>query len=81
MLDNTYLSDAWSVGSTVANIQGAAGETGVTLSYALVPGDGSDNNADFTINGTTLRSAVPFNHAAPEHLSYSHRRHRQQRDV
>ena len=59
MLDNTYLSDAWSVGSTVANIQGAAGETGVTLSYALVPGDGSDNNADFTINGTTLRSPCP----------------------
>ena len=62
-LDNTLLSNNWPVGSLVANLLGAPGEAGVTLSYALVPGDGSDDNASFTIDGSTLLSAVTFNYA------------------
>ena len=63
-LDNTILSNLWPVGSTVAHLLGVPGEAGVTLSYALVPGDGSDDNSAFTINGSTLLSAAPFNYAA-----------------
>ena len=60
MLSNTILADALPLGSTVATLLGTPGEAGVTLSNALVPGAGSDDNADFTINGTTLLSAAPI---------------------
>ena len=68
-LDNTLLSNNWPVGSLAANILGTPGEAGVTLSYALVNGDGSEDNDAFTINGSTLLSAVPFNYAVQS--SYS----------
>ena len=69
MLSNTLLSNTAPAGSTVAALQGAPGETGeaeVPLVYTLVPGDGSDNNASFTITGSTLFSAVTFNYAVQQ---------------
>ena len=57
------ISNQWPVGTLVANLLGAPGEANVTLSYAFVPGAGGEDNSAFTINGSTLLSAVPFNYA------------------
>ena len=69
MLDNTNIANPCPTGALVANLLGAPGEAGVTLSYALVSGDGSADNADFTIDGSTLLSALPFNY--PVQNSYN----------
>ncbi len=54
MLDNTNCYSSLPVGSTVANLLLSPGEQDVTLSSALVPGNGSNDNADFAIVGTQL---------------------------
>ena len=80
MLDNTSINNTLPVGSLVANLLVAPGEAGVTLSCALVPGDGSDDNAAFTIDGTRLLSAVRLIPPGKRPI-HPHWHHRQQRDV
>ena len=53
-LDNNLISNMLPLGGLVANLLGTPGEAGVTLSYELVPGDGSADNADFIISGNTF---------------------------
>ena len=59
-LDTTTIYSSLPVGGTAANLLVAPGEAGVTLSCALVAGEGSDDNAAFTIDGTRLLSTLRF---------------------
>ncbi|MBX7207907.1 MAG: thrombospondin type 3 repeat-containing protein [Verrucomicrobiaceae bacterium] len=58
------------VGTTLAEITGGGTESGLRCTYTLVSGTGDDDNADFTINGTSLIQSGPLERAtkAVRHL-------------
>jgi len=51
-------------GTTVGTLSGTDANAGETLSFALVSGAGSDDNAAFTLVGATLRTAATFDFEA-----------------
>ena len=54
------------VGTTVGALSAGDPDPGDTHSFALVPGQGSDDNGSFQIVGNTLRTDAVFNYESPE---------------
>ncbi|MFZ5879909.1 MAG: S-layer homology domain-containing protein, partial [Chloroflexota bacterium] len=49
-------------GAVVGTLSSVDADTGETFTYSLVPGDGDDDNADFTIVGDQLQTAHSLNY-------------------
>ncbi|HNA88042.1 MAG TPA: S-layer homology domain-containing protein [Anaerolineales bacterium] len=60
-LSASSLTENLPSGTTVGTFSTADPDTGDTFTYSLVSGNGSTDNAAFTISGNTLQSAQPFN--------------------
>ena len=52
------------VGTTVGTLSASDEDSGSTLVFSLVPGAGGDDNALFSISGSTLRTAAPLDFEA-----------------
>jgi glucuronoarabinoxylan endo-1,4-beta-xylanase len=69
MLLNSTVSENLSSGATVGNLLALDPDCANTFTYNLVSGTGSDDNASFSISGSTLKTAATFNYQAKN--SYS----------
>lgn len=58
-MDHTSVPET-SAGTALAKLSGGGVESGVLCTYSLVSGNGSDDNALFTISNSTLSSAAPL---------------------
>ena len=63
-LSSTRVSEAGIAGATVATLGTTLDVTGSTITYSLVNGIGSADNAAFTIVGSQLRRVAAFNYEA-----------------
>jgi hypothetical protein len=63
-LSGTSVTDNLPAGTTVASLSSSELLTGGTFTYSLVSGTCSNDNASFTINGSTLRTAAVFDSLA-----------------
>jgi hypothetical protein len=61
-LTGTTVAENQPAGTAVGTLSTADPEVGDTFTYALVTGDGSDDNASFTIDGDQLRTTAVFDH-------------------
>ena len=61
-LSNNLIDENSPDGITVGNLSVTDPDATDTHSYSLVPGDGDRDNATFTINGTTLKTASSLNY-------------------
>lgn len=68
-LSDSSIQEAQPIGTTIGNFSASDPDEGDALSYSLVAGDGSADNASFTIDGNTLKSAVIFE--LTEQVSFS----------
>ena len=68
-LSATSVADGTASGQTVATISATDSDAGDTLTYSLVSGTGSTDNASFTVNGNQLLLATTVNMATKS--SYS----------
>jgi hypothetical protein len=68
-LSNTYVAENRPSGTTVGVFSTTDPDTSATFTYTLVGGEGSTDNASFTITGATLQTAASFNFEAKQ--SYS----------
>jgi hypothetical protein len=59
-LSSADVAESQPAGTTVGTLSGTDVNAGDALSYALVNGEGSEDNAAFTIDGTTLSTAAAF---------------------
>ncbi|MBL9142240.1 MAG: hypothetical protein JNM99_01045 [Verrucomicrobiaceae bacterium] len=64
-LSATEVVEGSPVGSTIAEITGGGAESGLRCTYALVSGTGSDDNAAFTVSGSSLLNAVVLSSSQP----------------
>lgn len=64
-LSFTEVVEGAPAGTVLAEIIGGGVESGMLCSYTLVGGSGSDDNASFTISGSTLRNAGVLSAAQP----------------
>ena len=58
LLSNNRLAENQAAGVTVGTLSSIDADAGETFSYALVPGVGSNHNANFSIDGATLRTTA-----------------------
>ncbi len=63
-LSPTSVAENQPVGTTVGALSAGDPDPGDTHSFALVPGQGSDDNGSFQIVGNTLRTNAVFNYEA-----------------
>ena len=63
-LSNESVAENQPVGTTVGTLSAGDPDPGDTHSFALVPGQGSDDNGSFQIVGNTLRTNAVFNYEA-----------------
>ena len=63
-LSPTSVAENQPAGTTVGALSAGDPDPGDTHSFALVPGQGSDDNGSFQIVGTTLRTNAVFNYEA-----------------
>jgi hypothetical protein len=68
-LSNASIDENKASGSTIGTLSATDPDAGDTHTWSLVPGDGSTDNASFTIDSSTLKSAAVFNYEAKN--SYS----------
>ena len=61
-LSNDELSENTPAGATIGTISVTDPDGGDTHSYSLVAGEGDTDNAAFTLQGTTLKTAVALNY-------------------
>ena len=61
-LSNNELSENTPAGATIGTISVTDPDGGDTHSYSLVAGEGDTDNAAFTLQGTTLKTAVALNY-------------------
>lgn len=59
-LDNASVDENQAPGTTVGNLSTTDPDSGDTHSYSLVPGTGDDDNAQFQIIGSTLKTDATF---------------------
>ena len=64
LLSNATVAENEPVGTAVGTFSTTDPDTGDTHTYALVTGAGDDDNASFTIDGDTLRTAETFDFEA-----------------
>ncbi len=63
-LSNASVAENQPVGTTVGTLSAGDPDPGDTHSFALVPGQGSDDNGSFQIVGSALRTNAVFNYEA-----------------
>jgi cyclophilin family peptidyl-prolyl cis-trans isomerase len=68
-LSNASVLEKLAVGAVVGTFSTTDPDAGDTFTYSLVSGDGSTDNASFTISGNTLKTAASFDRAVKS--SYS----------
>jgi VCBS repeat-containing protein len=68
-LSASSIAENQPTGTTVGSFSTADPDVGNTFTYTLVSGDGGDDNASFTIDGDTLKTAASFDFEAES--SYS----------
>ncbi len=68
-LSSSSVEENKAVGTTVGTLSTTDPDAGETFTYTLVSGTGSTDNAQFTISGSSLKSAASFNFEAKS--SYS----------
>jgi len=59
-LSSTSIAENAASGTSVATLSATDADAGDTFTYTLVSGTGSTDNANFTISGSTLRTAAVF---------------------
>lgn len=68
-LSNTSVAENAAVGTVVGTLSAHDEDTGDTLTFALVAGDGDTGNACFTIEGNLLKTAQVFDYEQyPQHF-------------
>ncbi|MCB2408613.1 cadherin domain-containing protein [Hymenobacter lucidus] len=60
-LSSNSVAENQAVNTTVGTFSGNDPDAGSSLSYSLVTGSGSTDNASFNLSGTTLRTSASFN--------------------
>jgi ELWxxDGT repeat protein len=60
-LSATVIAENQFIGTAVGTLSTTDPDTADTFTYTLVSGDGDTNNASFTIDGATLKTAASFN--------------------
>ena len=78
-LANTAIAENQPAGTVVGSFTTTDPDAGNTFFYALVSGDGSTDNAQFTIDGDTLKTAASVRLRGQEQLSDPRPRDRRQR--
>jgi hypothetical protein len=68
-LSNHSVAENQPSGTTVGSLASDDPDLGDSFTYSLVPGSGSQGNASFTINGSTLKTSAVFDYEAKK--SYS----------
>jgi len=68
-LSNSNLLEHLPAGATVGTFSSIDPDSGSTFTYSLVPGTGGDDNASFSISGSTLLSAASFDYATKNSFS------------
>lgn len=68
-LSNAAVLEGLDIGTTVGSLSATDADGVEPFSYTLVAGAGSTDNASFTIDGTTLKTAATFDY--PTQASYS----------
>lgn len=63
-LSVTEVPGGTAIGTVLADITGGGTESGLHCTYALVSGTGSDDNADFSISGSSLVQAATLDRTA-----------------
>jgi hypothetical protein len=61
-LSATSIAENKPAGTLIGNLSSTDPDSGETFTYTLVPGTGGDNNNDFAISGSQLKSAKMFNY-------------------
>jgi VCBS repeat-containing protein len=61
-LDNISVAEKQPPGTAVGSFSTTDPDTGDTFAYSLVSGEGDDDNASFTINGSQLQTVASFDH-------------------
>ncbi len=61
-LSNTSVAENQTSGTTVGTLSTTDADSGDTHTYSLVSGTGSTNNASFSIDGSTLKTAASFDY-------------------
>jgi VCBS repeat-containing protein len=61
-LDNSSVAEKQPPGTAVGNFSTTDPDTGDTFTYNLVSGEGDDDNASFTINGSQLQTVASFDY-------------------
>jgi len=64
VLSNSTVAENQPAGTTVGTLSTTDPDEGNTFTYTLVSGSGSADNGSFTISGSTLQTAAPFNYEA-----------------
>ncbi|MCX7399769.1 MAG: cadherin domain-containing protein [Planctomycetales bacterium] len=61
-LSSSSVVENSAIGTTVGNFSTTDPDSGNTFTYSLIAGTGSTDNASFTINGSTLKTAAVFDY-------------------
>lgn len=61
-LDSSGILENQSIGTIVGMLSATDDDAGETFTYALVSGSGSNDNASFSINGSSLKTTAVFNY-------------------
>src|SRR5262249_39959803 len=68
-LSNSNLLEHLPPGTPVGTLSSTDPDSGSTFTYSLVSGTGGDDNASFSISGTTLLSAASFDYETKNSFS------------
>ncbi len=68
-LDNNEINENEDSGTAIGDLSSTDDESNDTHTYTLVEGEGDDNNAMVSIDGTTLKTAASYDHEATSTLS------------
>ncbi len=61
-LSNVTIAENSEADSIIGSLSATGSDSGDTFTYALVSGEGSDDNASFSISGTNLLTGAPLNY-------------------